>query len=199
MMIKPICRIRPKIEDNPPSPENMPPPNNMPSRPAPRKPAARPPSRPLPGLLKNPPRLGAGVPIPGEPGWVKVRLKGCAVFGAVEVLGGAENVRAPREPELMPPPTRASADEMASIKGSASDKTTAIALTMPRVRCVNFMSLFLSPRQGDAPLRWAVLPKSEATIGNRGCGPRSRGCGDSPFWGHFPGAARRAPRRIVES
>src|SRR6266481_1117419 len=158
MMIKPICRIRPKIDDNPPSPPNIPPPNNMPSR------------------LKKPPPA-AGAPNPGLPGWVKVRLNGCAVLGAVEVLGGAENVRAPREPELMPPPTRASADEMVSINGSASDKTTAIALTMPRVCCVNFMSLFLSPRQGDAPLRWAARPKSEAIIGNRGCGPRSRACG----------------------
>src|SRR6266849_5506986 len=124
MMIKPICRIRPKIDDNPPSP----------------------PSMPMPGRLKKPPPA-AGAPNPGLPGWVKVRLNGCAVLGAVDVLGGAENVRAPREPELMPPPTRASADEMASIKGSASDKTTAIALAMPRVRWVNFMSLFLSPRQ----------------------------------------------------
>src|ERR1700736_5579548 len=125
MTIRPICKIRPKIDDKPPTP----------------------PSMPMPGRLKNPPPAGA--PRPGLPGWAKVRLNGCAVLGAVEVLGGAENVRAPREPELMPPPTRASADEIASINGSASDKTTAIALTMPRVRCVNFMSLFLSPRQGD--------------------------------------------------
>ena len=41
-----------------------------------------------------------------------VRLNGCAALGAVEVLGGAENVRAPREPELKPPPTRASAGEI---------------------------------------------------------------------------------------
>src|ERR1700736_446718 len=148
MMIKPICRISPKIEDNLPRPPNIPPPNNMPSRPAPRKPAASPPSKLLPGVLKNPPPL-AGAPNPGLPGWVKVRLNGWAVLGAVEVLGGAENVRAPREPELKPPPTRASADETATTNGSASDKTTAIALTMPRVRCVNFMSLFLDPRQGD--------------------------------------------------
>jgi hypothetical protein len=77
-------------------------------------------------------------------------LKGCAVPGAVDVLGGAENVRAPRDPELSPPPIRASADEIASIRGSASDKTTAIALTMPRARCVNVMCLFLSPRYGSA-------------------------------------------------
>jgi len=75
-------------------------------------------------------------------------LNGCAVPGAVDVLGGAENVRAPREPELMPPPTRASAGEMADINGSANDKTTATARTTPRARCVNFMSLSSSPRQG---------------------------------------------------
>ena len=63
----------------------------------------------------------------GLPGWVKVRLNGCAVPGAVEVLGGAEKVREPREPEPKPPPTRASADEIAITVGSASDKTTAIA------------------------------------------------------------------------
>jgi hypothetical protein len=34
---------------------------------------------------------------------------GCAAPGAVVVLGGAEKVRDPREPELPPPPTRASA------------------------------------------------------------------------------------------
>jgi hypothetical protein len=56
-----------------------------------------------------------------------VRLSGCALPGAVEVLGGAENVRAPREPELKLPPTRASADEMANTNGTASDRTTAMA------------------------------------------------------------------------
>ena len=101
---------------------------------------------PLPGRLKKPPPADAGAPNPGLPGWVMVRLNGWAVPGAVEVLGGAENVRAPREPELMPPPIRASADEIASINGSASDKATAIAWTMPRARWVNFMWLFLRPR-----------------------------------------------------
>src|ERR1700733_6448054 len=146
MTIKPICRIRPKIDDNPPIPLNIPPPNNMPSRPAPRKPAARPPSMPLPGLLKNPPPAGA--PTPGLPGWVMVRLKGDAEPGAVEVLGGAEKVREPREPELKPPPTRASAGEIAEIKGNASDKTTAIAWKAPRARCVNVMSVSLVPGRG---------------------------------------------------
>jgi hypothetical protein len=106
---------------------------------------------PMPGRLKNPPPADAGAPIPGLPGWVKVRLNGWAVPGAVDVLGGAENVRPPREPELMPPPTRASADEIATANGSASDKTTAIALTMPPARCVNFMVPFPpSPAGGRA-------------------------------------------------
>src|SRR5258705_5542242 len=177
-MIKPTCRIRPKIDAIPPSPPNIPPPNNMPNRPAPRKPAARPPSMPMQGRLKKPPPAAAGAPTPGLPGCVKVRLNGWAVPGAVEVLGGAENVRPPREPELLPPPTRASADEIATTTGSATAKTTAIALTRPSARCVNFMSLFLHPRQGEALLRWAALPKTEAIIGNHGCGPPSRACGD---------------------
>ena len=65
--------------------------------------------------------------VPALPGWPNVRLNGCAVPGAVDVLGGAEKVRAPREPELKPPPARASADAAASISGNANDKTTAIA------------------------------------------------------------------------
>jgi hypothetical protein len=77
-----------------------------------------------------------------------VRLNGCAVPGAVEVLGGAENVRPPREPELMPPPALASADEIASIVGTANDKTTAIAWIRPRVRCVIFMSVSSVPGTG---------------------------------------------------
>jgi hypothetical protein len=77
-----------------------------------------------------------------------VRLKGCAVPGAVEVLGGAENVRVPRDPELPPPPIRASADEIASINGNANDKTTAIAWTMPRMRSVKFISVSSVPGRG---------------------------------------------------
>jgi hypothetical protein len=101
----------------------------------------------MPGRLKNPPP--AGEPRPGLPGWVKVRLNGCAALGAVEVLGGAENVRDPRDPELMPPPTLASADETASMTGNASDKMTAIVWTMPRARCVKFMSVSSNPREGE--------------------------------------------------
>src|SRR6266702_1140692 len=151
------------IDDKPPRPENKPPPNSMPSRPAPRKPAARPPSMPMPGRLKKPPLLAApaaGAPTPGVPGWVKVRFMGCAVPGAVVVLGGAEKVRDPRDPELLPPPTRASADEIAIASGTASETTIAIAPKTPRVRCEKFMSLFLNPRHGEAPLTWADLPKS---------------------------------------
>jgi hypothetical protein len=79
---------------------------------------------------------------------VKVRLNGCAVPGAVEVLGGAENVRAPREPELTPPPILASADETTSMTGNASDSTTTTAWIIPRARCVNFMSFSSIPNRG---------------------------------------------------
>src|SRR3954463_13772347 len=138
------------IDDKPPRPPNIPPPNNMPSRPAPRKPAARPPSMPRPGLLKKPPLAAAGAAIPGLPGCVNVRLNGCALPGAVDVLGGAVKVRDPREPELEPPPTRASATEIASTSGTASDKTMAIAWTIPRARWVNVMSVPQSPAGGSA-------------------------------------------------
>jgi hypothetical protein len=103
----------------------------------------------MPGRLKKPPP--AGVLKPGLVGWVMVRLKGCAAFGAVEVLGGAEKVRAPREPELTPPPIRASAEDTANINGKANDKATAIACATPRARCMKFMSFFLHPRQGERP------------------------------------------------
>jgi hypothetical protein len=79
---------------------------------------------PPPGRLKNPPPA-VDEPSPELPGSVKVRLNGCAALGAVDVLGGAENVRVPRDPELNPPPTRASTDDTANIKGSANDRTTA--------------------------------------------------------------------------
>ena len=87
----------------------------------------------------------------GLPGCVVVRLNGCAVLGAVDVLGGGENVREPREPDEKPPPTRASADETAATDGIANARTTAIAWTIPRVRCENFMLFSLkSPAWGDA-------------------------------------------------
>ena len=163
------------IDDSPPRPPNMPPPNSMPSRPAPRKPAARPPSMPMPGRLKKPP-LAAPAPaaIPGLPGWVMVRLNGCAAFGAVEVLGGAEKVRDPREPELPPPPIRASAAETASITGTASDRTIGDRLDDAAHTLREIHGCSLIPRQGEAPLRWALVPKSEAPMTTQGCGARSR-------------------------
>jgi hypothetical protein len=78
-----------------------------------------------------------------------VRLNGCAAFGAVDVLGGAANVRDPREPELLPPPTRASADEIAIVNGIASDRTTAIVLTTPRMLNVKVMVIPQSPAGGS--------------------------------------------------
>jgi hypothetical protein len=82
---------------------------------------------------------------------VNVRLNGCAALGAVDVLGGAENVRVPRDPELNPPPIRASAGEAADINGSASDKTTARALIMARPRWVNLMAFSSIPGRGKRP------------------------------------------------
>src|SRR4029078_7302936 len=75
----------------------------MPNRPAPRRPAARPPSRPRP--LKRPPAGEGEKPgrVKGETGWrgeVIERSIGRAALGDVAVGGGAENVRLPRLPEL---------------------------------------------------------------------------------------------------
>jgi hypothetical protein len=104
--------------------------------------------------------VAAGAPIPGLPGWLKVRLNGCAVLGAVDVLGGAAKVRDPRDPELIPPPTRASAAETAMANGSATDRTTAIARTIPRVRCVKFIFVSLnSPAWGKRHLDGEAYPK----------------------------------------
>jgi hypothetical protein len=105
---------------------------------------------PPPGRLKKPPPA-VDVPSPELPGWVNVRLNGCAALGAVDVLGGAENVRVPRDPELNPPPIRASAGEAADINGSASDKTTARALIMARPRWVNLMAFSSIPGRGKRP------------------------------------------------
>jgi hypothetical protein len=55
-------------------------------------------------------------------------------------------VREPREPDEKPPPIRASAEEMASMVGSASAMTTAIALTKPPICCENLMAFFLNPK-----------------------------------------------------
>ena len=81
----------------------------------------------------------------------KVRLNGCAAPGAVEVLGGAENVRAPRDPELRRRRPGRQPTKPPAINGVASDKTMAMAQTMPRARCINFMSVSSHPRQGKRP------------------------------------------------
>src|SRR5689334_277526 len=169
--------MRPRIDDSPPRPENNPPPNRSPNRPAPRKPAARPPSKP-PRLKKPPPARLKKPPldefVPGLPGWVKVRLNGWAVVGAVVVEGGAEKVRAPREPEEDPPPTRASAELIASVAGSASDSTMATALMSPRTRKVGVISVFPKSPVRELPLRWAGIDERKGINGTRGCGPQSR-------------------------
>ena len=77
----------------------------------------------MPGRLKKPPLAApaaAGAPMPGLPGWVKVRFRAAPCPAPSVVLGGAEKVRDPREPELPPPPTRASAAEIAIADGSAT-------------------------------------------------------------------------------
>ena len=105
---------------------------------------------PMPGRLKNPPP--AGVPRPGLPGWVMVRLNGCAAFGAVEVLGGAENVRAPREPELTPPPIRASAGETADDQRQRQRQNDGDRLDDAAGALREFHVNFLkSPAGGSAP------------------------------------------------
>lgn len=70
--------------------------------------------------------------------------------GAVEVDGGAEKVREPREPDERPPPTRASAEVIASAVGSASASTTAIAFTRLRLRNEKSMCVSQIPGMG----RW---------------------------------------------
>src|SRR5262245_35496589 len=137
------------IEAKPPRPPNRLPPNSMPSRPAPRKPAAKPPSMPMPGRLKNPPPVWGAVV--GAVGCACVRCIGCVAVGAVLVDGGAEKVREPREPELEPPPTRASAtDEIATAAGNASAVSTAKVLKDARMRFADIIVNPFRPRHGDA-------------------------------------------------
>jgi hypothetical protein len=94
------------------------------------------------------------MPGDGLVGWVKVRLNGDAVPGAVGVLGGAEKLREPREPDEKPPPTRASAGVIADSAGIASASITAIACIVVRTGFAKFM-LFPNPLKGEAPLTWA--------------------------------------------
>ncbi|WP_205756994.1 hypothetical protein, partial [Lactobacillus crispatus] len=71
---------------------------------------------------------------------VALRSNGRAALGAVEVDGGAENVRDPRDPELEPPPMRASAADAISATGMATDSTTAKAFMEARTRCENLIA-----------------------------------------------------------
>ena len=90
--------------------------------------------------------------MPGLPGWVKVRLIGCAVPGAVDVVGGAEKVREPREPELQPPPTRASADEIAITSGQRQRQDDGDRLNNAARALREIHVCFLkSPAWGSAP------------------------------------------------
>ncbi|CEG07433.1 hypothetical protein BN961_00823 [Afipia felis] len=116
----------------------------MPNRPAPRKPAARPPSRPP--RLKKPPRFAVltGAVVFG----VMVRCIGWAAFGAVLVVGGGANVRLPREPELKPPPTRASTAVTVNVSGIATDRITTRVLSKARARCETIMNNPPSPPWG---------------------------------------------------
>src|SRR5215831_17280456 len=89
----------------------------MPSKPAPRKPANRPPKKPE--RLKKPPTgegRCANAP-PGWPGCVMLRSIGRAV-GDVVVDGGADQVDEPRLPKLPPRPARASAPD--TVKASTA-------------------------------------------------------------------------------
>src|SRR5579872_6751480 len=187
--ISAICNSRPRIEEKPPRPENRPPPNNRPNRPAPIKPAASPRNRPPPGRLKKPPPMPG--PKDGREGCAKLRLNGEAVPGAVDVLGGMEKEREPREPDENPPPMRASAGVIADSVGIASASVTAMTWTALRVVVEKFM-LFPKPLKGAAHLTWADLPKSEAGSRANGCGAASRALSRRYLATSFRGASKDA-------
>jgi hypothetical protein len=97
------------------------------------------------------------VPAAGEVGCACERCIGCAAVGAVLVAGGAEYVCEPREPELPPRPTRASAiDEIAIAAGSASVMTTAKVLRDARMRFEDIIINPFNPRHGDAALKLGI-------------------------------------------
>ena len=162
------------IDDSPPRPPNMPPPNSMPSRPAPRKPAARPPSMPMPGRLKKPPLLAA-----------PARHSGAARLGhgAVERLRRIRRGRGARRRREGPRPPRARTAAAADPgvgrgdgehhrngqRQNDGDRLDDAAHTLREIHGCS-----LIPRQGEAPLRWALVPKSEAPMTTQGCGARSR-------------------------
>src|SRR6266540_6390037 len=103
----------------------------MPSKPAPRKPANRPPRNP--GRLRKPPTVDdtggrcASV-LPGWPGCVMLRSMGRAL-GDVAVDGGAEKVCEPRLPKLPPRPARASASVIAKANTAATAQSASSGRT----------------------------------------------------------------------
>src|SRR5262249_44888894 len=84
--MRPICRMRPRIDAKPPSPPNRPWPNSRPKMPAPMKPAASPPSRPPP---KKPGREAGEPKVGCDDGCVMLRWIGAAWLGAGRAGGGA--------------------------------------------------------------------------------------------------------------
>ena len=117
---------------------------------------------------------------------MKLRLNGEAVPGAVDVLGGIENEREPRDPDEKPPPMRASAGAITDSVGIASASMMAIVCTALRIGLTKFM-LFPKPLKGAASLRWADLPKSEAGSRVNACGAASRGMALAVFGAVIPG------------
>src|SRR2546429_6876919 len=104
----------------------------MPSKPAPRKPANKPPRNP--GRPRKPPKgedaggRCADAP-PGWPGCVMLRSMGLTL-GDVAVEGGAEKVCDPRLPKLPPRPALASA----LVTVNASIATSARSTSSERAR-----------------------------------------------------------------
>jgi hypothetical protein len=60
------------------------------------------------------------------------------------------------------------------VSGIASDRTTAIVLTTPRMLNVKVMVIPSIPGRGKTPLTWLPQPKMEAPLHGKRCGPRSR-------------------------
>jgi hypothetical protein len=100
-----------------------------------------------------------------------LRSNGRAVVGAVDVLGGAENVRDPRDPELDPPPMRASAADATSATGIATERTTAKALMEARMRCENLIVQSFDPRQGESAPNMGKDAQKESTRATTGLRP----------------------------
>lgn len=80
-----------------------------------------------------------------------LRSMGVAWRGAVCVTGGAEKVRAPRLPKLLPPPMRASTSPASSTIAAR----TAIIATGPRTR---FKFMKILPAQSPLYIRDSPQP-----------------------------------------